>query len=274
MGIYVLKEERGLQMDNIKLATYNIRMETPEDKDDLWEKRKEHIQNIVQDYDFDIIGFQEVKENQLRDLQTLTDYSYVGLGRSDDAGNEYNSIFYKKEKFNLLESDTFWLSETLKHEGKSKRWNADCPRICTWGRFRIKQSGKEFYLFNTHFDHLSEDARYHSAQIMIDYISNTVPKTPIFLIGDFNGDENERFYHALVSELRNVVQESPHHVGPMETCTGMGFNHRLSWDKYQCIDYIFANKYSTINKTMTITDRFHARYPSDHFAVCLDTTLR
>jgi endonuclease/exonuclease/phosphatase family metal-dependent hydrolase len=261
-------------LNHLKLATYNIRMETPDDANDLWKNRKENIINIIQSYDFDIIGFQEVKESQLSDLTSLSHYAYFGRGRSNDESNEYNPIFYKKEKFDVVKSDSFWLSETLKFGEKDKRWNADCPRICTWGQFRIKASGKEFYVFNTHFDHISEEARYHSALLLSHEISSIDSETPIFLTGDFNGDMNERFYHVLATELRDVVQESPHHVGPKGTCTGVGFNHKLKWDKYHCIDYIFANTYSSINKTVIITDQFHGRYPSDHFAVCLDSTLR
>jgi endonuclease/exonuclease/phosphatase family metal-dependent hydrolase len=249
-------------------------METSIDADDLWENRKENIKSIILEYDFDIIGFQEVKESQLNDLYSLSHYAHFGRGRSNDESNEYNPIFYKREKFDVLASDTFWLSETLQYEEEDKRWNAACPRICTWGRFRIKASGKEFYVFNTHFDHISEEARYHSALLIAQKISSIDCETPIFLTGDFNGDSNERFYDVLSAELQNVVQESSHHVGPQGTCTGVGFNHKLKWDQYQCIDYIFANTYPTFNKTIVITDQFHGRYPSDHFAVCLDSTLR
>lgn len=250
-------------------------METPDDAEDLWENRKENIIKIIQAYDFDILGLQEVKESQLNDLNAIIDYAHFGVGRSFDESSEYNPIFYKKEKFTLLESDTFWLSETLKYEEKDKRWDAACARICTWGRFRIKLSGKEFYVFNTHLDHLSEEARYRSAQIILSQrMSRIDSEIPIFLTGDFNGDRNERFYSVLTSELRDGVKESPHHVGPKGTCTGVGFSHELKWDEYHCIDYIFVNNDSTINKTLVITDQFHGRYPSDHFAVCLDITLR
>ncbi|RDW22134.1 hypothetical protein CWR48_00010 [Oceanobacillus arenosus] len=261
-------------MEQLKLATYNIRMDTPDVKEDRWENRKEPIFNIIQTYDFDIIGLQEVKESQLKDIQTLTEYTCFGRGRSNDDSNEYNPIFYKKEKFDVQESGTFWLSETLKHEERDKRWDADCPRICTWGRFRIKLTGKEFFVFNTHFDHKSENARYHSAQILMNRMSIIDLEIPIFLTGDFNGDLSERYYQVLNSELRNVVQESPRHIGPIGTCTGVGFNHQLNIEQYQCIDYIFANKNATINNTTVITEKFNGRYPSDHFPVYLDTTIR
>ncbi|OAS88199.1 MULTISPECIES: endonuclease/exonuclease/phosphatase family protein [Metabacillus] len=260
-------------MNNFRIATYNIRMETPSDHDDLWTNRKADVMKIIQDYDFDIVGLQEVKGSQLNDIKELTDYDYFGFGRSNDEANEYNTILYKKAKFNKLESGTFWLSETLKYAEKPKRWDADCSRICTWGQFSLKTTGKVFYVFNTHFDHMSEDARYHSAGILLNKLSSIGSDTPFFLTGDFNGNNNERFYQLLISKLVNVVEQSPHHIGPKVTCTGSGFNHELSWEKYQCIDYIFTNAFSKIVKTMVITDQFNRRYPSDHFPVCLDTIL-
>ncbi|WP_428909775.1 endonuclease/exonuclease/phosphatase family protein [Niallia sp. Krafla_26] len=259
-------------MSNLRLATYNIRMETPDDVEDLWVNRKNQVMKVIRDYDFDLVGLQEVKEGQLQDLQSLTDYDYFGVGRSEEESNEYNPIFYKKSKFDLVEFDTFWLSETLKYEEKEKRWEADCPRICTWGRFQIRESGKEFYVFNTHFDHRSEEARFQSTQILLDRIAAIVDH-PVFLMGDFNGERDERFYQVLVPELRNVVDGSPHHTGPTGTCTGVGFNHGLSWDQYHWIDYIFVNQYVRVEKTTVITDRFHGRYPSDHFPVCVDVGL-
>ena len=259
-----------VDMNNIRIATYNIRMETPADKDDLWIDRKENVMKIIQDYDFDIVGLQEVKETQLNDFKQLSEYDYFGIGRSNDESNEYNPIIFNKAKYEKVESDTFWLSETLQYEEKAKRWDADCSRICTWGRFRIKTTGKEFYVFNTHFDHISESARYHSTDILLDKFSSIDSETPIFLTGDFNGEKTERFYQLVTSKLVNVVEHSPHHVGPKVTCTGVGFHHNLSWNKYKCIDYIFAKPNSDITKTIVITDQFNSRYPSDHFAICVD----
>ncbi|MFT4415760.1 endonuclease/exonuclease/phosphatase family protein [Fredinandcohnia humi] len=260
-------------MDNLRIATYNIRMETPEDCNDLWRDRKENVMKIIQGYDFDIVGLQEAKESQLSDLRKMDHFGYFGQGRSNDEGNEYNPIFYKKDKLELMEFDTFWLSETLKFEEKAKRWDADCPRICTWGYFRIKASGKHVYVFNTHFDHKSENARYYSADLLNQKISQKSEDTPVFITGDFNGESTERFYQIITSTWKDAVRTSSHHVGPKVTCTGQGFNHELSWDKYQSIDYIFTNKATKIKKTAVITDRFNGRYPSDHFPIYVDTTL-
>ncbi|RLL46982.1 endonuclease/exonuclease/phosphatase family protein [Oceanobacillus piezotolerans] len=258
-------------MELLKLATYNIRMETPDDKEDLWKNRKANVINIIENYDLDIIGLQEVKESQLRDLQKLKQYASFGLGRSEDDGNEYNSILYKKEKFDLIESDTFWLSETMQLEEKEKRWNADCPRICTWGKFQVRESGEEFYIFNTHFDHKSEEARYQSAKLIMDKLEAL--DCPVAVMGDLNGEPHERLYRIFAGNLRDAVRESKYHVGPLKTCTGTGFNHRLGWDEYHQIDYIFVNRYFNIHKTEVITDKFDGRYPSDHFPVLLHTSI-
>lgn len=258
-------------MDRFKLATYNIRLDTPLDKDDLWKDRKQHVIKIIEDYGFDIFGLQEVKETQKEDLQILRQYNSFGVGRSEDEDKEYNSIYYRKDKFHLMESDTFWLSETEEYEEKGKRWHADYPRICTWGKFRTMDSSAIFNVFNTHFDHMSKEARYQSAQLIIDKIKAL--HEPVIVMGDLNGDSTDRFYPVLASHLHDSVKESRHHVGPTKTCTGVTFDHSLEWDKYISIDYIFVDHHFSIDKTEVITDRFHGKYPSDHFPVCIHTSL-
>jgi len=259
--------------DVLRVATYNIRTATPEDVNDLWETRKDNVMKVVLDYDFDIVGFQEVREVQLQDLRTLKGYEGFGEGRSKDESNEYNPIFYKKDKFDLLDSGTFWLSETLKYEEKPRRWDSACSRICTWGLFRVKESKEEFYLFNTHFDHESEEARYQSAKLLLSQFAKLEKNRPIILMGDLNGEKEERFYQLLSSKLTDAIATSKHHVGPYVTCTGVSFNHQLSWEKYQSIDYILLSEGIDINKTIVITDRFDRKFPSDHFPLCSEITF-
>ncbi|MCM3668312.1 endonuclease/exonuclease/phosphatase family protein [Mesobacillus maritimus] len=261
-------------MSSIMIGSYNIHMETPMGSGELWKDRRENVLQVLQDYDFDLIGLQEVSGNQLRDLGTLTAYDYFGNGRSFDENNEYNPILYKKTNLDLLQAGTFWLSETLSYEEGEKSWEAQHPRICTWGHFQVKATGKEFYLFNTHFDRRSEEARYHSAKLLLEQTALVrESENPIFIVGDLNGTEAERFYVKLRSKFVDVVKKSPHHIGPKVTCTMVGFNHERSWDHYQRIDYIFASPHIKINRTQIITDQFNRKYPSDHFPVSLEATF-
>lgn len=255
------------------IGTYNIRTETPEDIGDLWETRKDKVMKVIKDYRFDIIGLQEVKESQLRDLKEMEEFSFVGKGRSSDDSNENNPIMYKSKRFDLMDTDTFWLTETLAFEEKAKRWDADCSRICTWAKFKVIETQQEFVTVNTHFDHISEESRYQSALLLTKFIEENFADLPCFLLGDLNGEENERFYQIFEEHFYDTVKHSKHHVGPKVTCTGVTFNHELPWEEYQRIDYIFTNELCEVNKTIVITDRFEHKYPSDHFPVLVEVTI-
>ena len=90
---------------------------------------------------------------------TLSDFSWFGVGRDNGQSlGETAVIFYRKDKFELLEQNTFWLSETPEVPG-SRSWETSDTRIATWGKFEVKATGKIIYVFNTHFDHISSLAR-------------------------------------------------------------------------------------------------------------------
>ena len=101
---------------------------------------------MVKNNDVDILGIQEGLKNQVDYLsEELSNYSYIGIGRDDgkEAG-EYSAVFYKKDRFDKLESNTFWLSQTPDKPGFG--WDAVCNRIVTWGKFKDKETGKVFYI--------------------------------------------------------------------------------------------------------------------------------
>lgn len=261
------------KFERISITTYNIRTDTPEDgmQNELfsWKNRLLYIKELFQEYQWDIVGLQEVRENQLNDLVAMGDYAFVGESRWSDDWGEYNPIFYKKEKFKLLSSKTFWLSKTPEQISKAEYWGAANPRICTIAHFELKDSGKKLVVANTHLDHIGEEARYQSSKLVMKNIKQYLNEFPVFLMGDFNGDENERWYKEVSKNLTNIMTQTSHHVGPFVTCTGVAFTYRPTWDEMVQIDYIFINEKVKINKTITITDQFKGIYPSDHYPVSL-----
>lgn len=110
-----------------------------------WPNRKEMVKGLIRFHDFDIFGTQEGFKHMLDGIAELDGYAYIGAGRDDgeDAG-EHSAIFYKTSRFDLLDKGNFWFSETPDVPGKG--WDATCcNRICSWGKFRDKESGKVFY---------------------------------------------------------------------------------------------------------------------------------
>eukprot|EP01136_Pigoraptor_vietnamica_P037290 Opistho-1_new@105049 len=176
----------SFSQQKLNVMTFNIRLETVQDGENQWSKRKENLSSMLEFYEADICGMQEVLVGQLRNLSTLLpSYAYVGVGRDDgkEAG-EFSPIFYKKDKFTVLESNTFWLSQTP--ETPSKSWDAALNRVVTYAKFKDNKTKKVFYVFNTHFDHIGQVARRESAKMLVAKIKAIDPKIPVILTGDFN----------------------------------------------------------------------------------------
>lgn len=266
-------EDHMKDKEQLKVASYNIRTNTQEDaytkKDHLWDNRFAYIKKMMIENDWDVIGFQEPSRKQLKDLATLTDYDFVGEIRSADADAEYSPIFFKKDQFTLLDSSTKWLSETPEVPSETESWRASLPRIVTIAHLQSKKTEQKFYFINTHFDHVSEEARYQSAHLITHLLDGFEPHTPVFLTGDFNGDREERWYSVISEKIDDSELESPHHVGPDVTCTGVVFDYIPKWEDMLKIDYIFVNDLVTVEKTEVLTDRFSFGYPSDHLPVSL-----
>lgn len=178
------------------VGTYNIRYNNPNDEHEgnAWALRCPPLCDFINFEQPEIFGTQEVLVDQLHDLSKgLNGYDYIGIGREDGKEKgEYAAIFYKKDQLRLLDSGNFWLSSTPEHA--SLGWDAACIRICTWGEFQDKTSGKKFFFFNTHMDHVGVVARRESAQLILKRISQLAKGLPTILTGDFNVDQTDEIY--------------------------------------------------------------------------------
>ena len=256
----------------LSLMTYNIRYATVNDGENQWEKRKDYLGEQLLFYAPDIFGIQEGLGHQVSYLDdSLSNYSFMGVGRDDGKEKgEYCAIFYNKHKFQLLKEDTFWLSETP--EKVSKGWDAALERICTYAFFKDKKSGNNFWVFNTHFDHIGELAREKSAALIVQKIKEiNIDDFPVFILGDFNLNERSkaiRYLSEHYNDARQLSTEPP--FGPYGTFTGFEFNEPVK-DR---IDYIFCSKQDIIvEKYGVLTDSKDGRYPSDHFPVFIKARL-
>ena len=158
----------GAAAQNLTVATYNIRNENEGDaaKGNGWDARYPWICSLIEFEGVDIFGSQEVLEGQLSDmLAALPEYGYIGAGRDDGkTKGEYAPVFYRKDRFKVLDGGWFWLSETP--EVPSRGWDAALPRICTWGHFKDMETGKKIWFFNLHMDHVGKQARVESAYLV------------------------------------------------------------------------------------------------------------
>ena len=281
----------------MNVATYNLRLSNLGDslQGDGWGQRAPYVAKLIQYHEFDIFGTQEGKHHQLEDLKAMMpEYEYIGVGRDDGAqGGEYAAIFYKPERFELLDSGNFWLSEDTTQPNKG--WDAECIRVCTWGKFLDKLSGNTFVHFNLHMDHIGVVARAESAKLILEKIKAFPEKLPVMLSGDFNVDQLNESY--LLLQNSGILSDA-------YTTADMVYANNGTFNAFQPdamteerIDHIFLSPEFKVKKYGILTDtsrspadetdtvdtsnfpkevglmKYTARTPSDHFPVAIRVEL-
>lgn len=247
-----------------EMASFNIRFDNPADGENAWPCRKDLVLAMMAHYNWDVVGLQEVTGRQLAYLSGLSGYGTEGVSRDSDPESEHGPIFYKASVFAKEAGGTFWLSQTP--DVPSKDWGSDCRRICTWVRLKDKRNGKLLVFMNTHLDHVSEEARYQGARILLDWVERHARGLPVILTGDFNASTEERCYQEIVKRFTDTRRDAKQgHYGPWGTFTG--FRYDIPWGELKEIDYIFADKQMNVLRTRTVTDSFDRKFPSDHFPI-------
>jgi len=205
---------------------------------------------------------------QLEHLKgNLPNYNYVGVGREDGINKgEFSALFYDANQFEVLEEDTFWLSET---PGEiSVGWDAALPRICTFALLENKTSKQTFWVFNTHFDHVGEKAREESANLILAKIQKLNTDIPVILMGDFNLEPETKAIQLLSKKMNDSKSISKILVfGPEGTFNGYNFLEPVT----RRIDYIFISKGDLqVIKYAVLSDSWDLKYPSDHLPVFVE----
>lgn len=281
----------------INVATYNIRQQNGVDNaaGNGWERRAPIVAQLIRFHDFDIFGTQEGFKNQLEDIKAaLPGYDYIGVGRDDgkEAG-EHSAIFYRTDLFDVVDHGDFWLSETPDRPGLG--WDAVCVRICTWGKFRHKPTGKELLFFNLHMDHIGTTARVESAKLIKRKIDELGSELPTFLTGDFNVDQHSPSYATIIEG--GTLTDSHDRSRFVYELNGTFNNYRTDGYSTSRIDHIFVSPNVDVEKYGVLTDtyrtpeetpdevktsyapaevkihRYTARTPSDHFPVLTTVTF-
>ncbi|WP_021598021.1 endonuclease/exonuclease/phosphatase family protein [Actinomadura welshii] len=182
---FVLAEPRADGDGTIRVMTYNLRgVNEPPPRD--WKTRQPLVEHLLDEHDPDLLGVQEGRWRQIRDLaRLLPDYGWIGLGSQGGTRDQFLSIFYRKQRFEVLDFDHFWLSDTPAVIG-SATWGNRYVRMVTWAKFRDRRTGKVLYQANTHLDNLSAESRVKSARLILDRVRDFQAGAPVILTGDFN----------------------------------------------------------------------------------------
>ena len=249
---------------NVRWATFNMRLDTPADSLNNWKYRKERVAQYIQDMKLDVVGTQEVLQNQFNDLKSLLpDFEGVGVARDDGKETgEYSAVFYRKSVFDALDSGTFWLAENPDSVGMMG-WDAACVRVATWAKLQHKATGKIVMAVNTHFDHVGKVARRESALLIISKIKEIVGDRPAVLTGDFNVTDQSEAYNTIVSN--EFVLLDAHKVA--EKVGGVSYTFhdfdRREMEKRSKIDFVFVTPQIKVLQS-EVTQEVKEALLSDH----------
>lgn len=252
---------------NVKVMSFNIRLFTPMDTGKKnWFFRADLVADVIEKQAPGVIGFQEVTPIQYKYLSdTLIGYDSIMTYRDKNPNSEGCPIFYLKDAYTLVDKGSFWLSETP--EKMSKDWGAACYRICSYVILKEKTTEKEFVVFNTHLDHVSDEARIKGIQVVLDKIAE-FGGLPAVLMGDLNAEESTATYQSATESFLDTKYQTEN---TMTSCTFQAWGTKLDRD---CIDYILVSKEGfMVNSYQVVTDTYDGVYVSDHFPLTAELVL-
>jgi endonuclease/exonuclease/phosphatase family metal-dependent hydrolase len=252
------------------MMTFNLRVDIPSDGENKWLNRADKVAEMIIKHNPIIIGIQEGLSYMLTDIvERLGAYQWIGEGREAGNKGEFSAIFYKKDVLKVVEKGQFWLSEQQNEPG-SKSWGSECPRICTWGLFQsLQQPEKEFSIYNTHLDHISQEAREKGVQMIWDKMFSQHQKTrPAFLTGDFNATPDNNVIKFLKNKNELIDAYSI-----IQGEIGSTFHNFLGGTMGYPIDYIFATPNVELQEILVDRSKVIDCFPSDHYPVILKASI-
>jgi len=254
---------------NVNVMTFNIRYDNPEDETNSWEHRKGNVLKMIRFYEADILGMQEVLAHQLKDLTVnLTEYGAIGVGREDGKEKgEYSPILYNKNKFTLIKSGYFWLSETP--EKPSKGWDAACERIATWVQLKDNTTGKKVFVLNTHFDHKGEVARRESVNLVKTKIAQLSEGMLQIMMGDLNATLDSSVMKSLLTADKSLSLLDSKKLASIVYGPNWSFHDfgNIPFNDRPLIDYVLVTKGITVHKYAVLAETLNDLFLSDHAPV-------
>lgn len=268
--VYVSSDE------TVNICSLNIRYSNTIDGVNNWVNRKQWLADFINYFEIDIIGMQEEKNDQVSDLHSLLspDYDMVGKASSDKPGYEYCGIYFRKDRVELVDWGRFWLSETPDQE--SIGWDALYHRQVTWAKFKQLFSGKEFFVFNTHFSHVDDITRQNSAKLLKNKIKSIAGDFAVMVTGDFNTWPDTQTYNILTqdSEPGEVLTETRKMVPHPYSANYTGHCFGECYQDGKIVDYVFVNDKVDVEKYGILTEQRINVFLSDHYPVLATLLLK
>ncbi len=255
----------------LRVMTFNVRYATAPDGDNGWEHRRELLIETVRKFDPDVLGLQEALADQLDEIAAqLPTHTVIGVGRDDGKRKgEFSALLIRTDRFEIVDSGTFWLSETPNLIA-SKSWDAALCRIATHATVRDRKADEHIFLLNTHWDHQGEIARIESAKLVAQSIEAALQKKHFVIVtGDLNCTQESKGYQILSRSLRDVYRAA----NPEKRRDEATFHNFRGNTPGDAIDFIFASRDLRVRGATIDRTQREGRYPSDHFPVTAELLL-
>lgn len=260
----------GKKPQDVRVMTFNLRYITSEDRGPReWTARRDAAAAAIRDDQPDFVGVQEAFRAMLDDLhERLPGFSEIGVGREDGkTKGEYAAILYRNDRWEALESGTFWLSDTPDIPG-SATWGNKVTRICTWARFRHLETKREIALFNAHYDHQSQPARERASEMILKRIQSLSGGPPVVMTGDLNATPDNPAIISLTTGIPPLTDAWASLNPGASPATSGTFHDFTAKPDGPRIDYILTTSGIAVRESAILrptgTD---GHPPSDHFPV-------
>lgn len=256
------------QARKFRVMTFNIRLENSGDGINNWDNRKADDVAFIKKAHPDVFGLQEPRPVQMEYLKKeLPEYDFIGVGRDDGTtgpnAGEYSPVCYLKDRYKLIKSGYFWLSETP--EKPSFGWGAACRRICSWAFLQDKKTGNTFIFANTHLDHVSKEARKNGALLIKERLSRIANDSPMMITGDFNVTDKSEAYATMTGRmfpLNDAYKVAKKRTGQKGSFQNFG---KIPDEESSKIDFIFVSPQLKVKKAHIYNATLgNGRYLSDH----------
>ena len=251
--------------EQIRAMSFNIRYDNPDDEPP-WPARRERVVGAIRDVNPDIVGLQEVLPDQFAYVRDQLDsYEWYGIGRRGEDDGEHVPLGWRSDRFEAVETDTFWLSETPETVG-SVGWDAALPRIASWVDLELPGSGTRIRAYSTHLDHEGSEARHNSSELLRNrVVERLADEQMCVVLGDFNftpgSEPHEELTKIGLVDARRVAASTE---GPEGTFHGWSDNPGRR------IDYVFLPIDVGVERYRTLPPGKNGAYRSDHLPVVAD----
>jgi endonuclease/exonuclease/phosphatase family metal-dependent hydrolase len=286
VSLLSLNSTHAAEPVELRVMSFNIRYSygrpqeeaSENDWTDSKNPRRERVIRVIRESLPDILGVQEARHLQIEDLQSaLREFDFYGIGRDDGkTEGEYSGIFYLKDRFRELDAGSFWLSATPEKPGTTFYTARDAvPRIASWVRLADSKSGREIFVLNMHWDHISVPAREQSARLVRKRLAELAEGLPAIVMGDFNAPEDSRAVTELVGAKGTAgrpLLDSFRELHPKRTDEESTFSAWSGRTAGSRIDFILHTDEFSPTAASIVRTSFDGRWPSDHYPVT--STLR